>query len=319
MRPNTQACERRVAETFSYFDGVEMPLSWFEAWSLLYDHGEAFDADEVRGSIERLTAQGKLECINGMYCLPGRSAIISQRVKRAFIAEDKYKVVKRAVRILRCVPYVRMIAVCNTLSFAMTREEADIDLFFVIKRGRLFVSRFLLTMLLHVFRLRRHGFRIANRICLSFLVDEESVAMSRYAIAPDDPYLAYWTKQLVPVFSVEQGFSEFWNANRAWLHRMFSNARPYEPVYRHVCPDTIVSRLVRQAGEILLVPFVSFVEPLIRFVQLIKIKRSARRHIRLTKTAVVVDPHTLKFHEEDRRAFYRERMQKTLASYFPFL
>jgi hypothetical protein len=293
-----------------------MPLSWFEAWMLLYDHGQSFEADEVRESIERLAAEGKLECKNGMYCLPGRSAIITQRVSRAFIAEDKFRIVKRAVHLLRFVPYVRMIAVCNTLSFAMTREEADIDLFFVIKRGRLFLSRFILTMLLHVLRLRRHGFRISNRICLSFLVDEQSVDMSRFAIGAEDPYLAYWTRQLVPIFSVGGSFSRFWDANRAWLKRSFSNARPYEPVYRHECPDTAVSRLLRQTGEIALLPFASFVEPLIRFVQLIKIRKSARRHIRLTKTAVVVDSHTLKFHEEDRRVFYRERMQKTLDSYF---
>ena len=43
---------------------------------------------------------------------------------------------------IQTVPFIKMVAVCNTLGYDNAAKDSDIDLFIIAKRGRLFIVRF---------------------------------------------------------------------------------------------------------------------------------------------------------------------------------
>ena len=57
---------------------------------------------------------------------------------------------------IQTVPFIKMVAVCNTLGYDNAAKDSDIDLFIIAKRGRLFIVRFYSST---VFApgVRRHG------------------------------------------------------------------------------------------------------------------------------------------------------------------
>ena len=122
--------------------------------------------------------------------------------------------------ILRIIPFVKMVAICNNLSFGRVDEHSDIDIFVVAERGRLFFVRSFITFLLHISGVRRHGNKVAGRFCLSFFVDEEGTDLSKIALEKDI-YLAFWVKNLVPV--IDNGFASEFMRKNDWIRGYFED------------------------------------------------------------------------------------------------
>ncbi|MFA6918119.1 MAG: hypothetical protein WC285_04815, partial [Candidatus Gracilibacteria bacterium] len=117
-----------------------------------------------------------------------------------------------------------MVAVCNNLAFGKVDAKSDIDLFFVAKKGRLFIVRTFVVLFLHLCGVRRHGNKIAGRFCLSFFVDDSFLNLSSIAIK-NDIYLAYWIKTMVPVLN-DGIYSKFVEKNE-WIEEYFENDEKY--------------------------------------------------------------------------------------------
>lgn len=120
------------------------------------------------------------------------------------IEEKLWKKVERWKFLFKFVPFLRKIYVCNSLSFGLVDEKSDIDLFVVTKNGRLFTARAVLTLILQVFGLRRHGRLVAGRFCLSFFADE-SMADLKGLYIKDDVYGHFWKEKLKLVYERNGG------------------------------------------------------------------------------------------------------------------
>jgi hypothetical protein len=192
------------------------------------------------------------------------------------------------MRFVRLCPFVRLAAVCNNVAMARAHENSDIDLFFVIKKDRLFTGRFLVTLLFHLFGVRRHGSKISTRFCLSFFIDEDELNLEKIAIQ-NDYYLAYWLKTLVPF--IDNGtLSELENQNK-WV------------------PDLKITRnyLIPSKVSFLEKLFPSFLE---RFLASWQKKRALKKMNTLPRPhGVIVTDHMLKFHDVDKRELLREEMK----------
>lgn len=209
-----------------------------------------------------------------------------------------YKYIAR----LRIVPFLRMVAVCNSLAMGKVDENSDIDLFIIAKRGRLFIVRSFVTVLLQIFGVRRHGKKIAGRFCLSFFVDDSSLDLSRIAIE-NDVYLAYWMNTLKPI--IDDGVSmEFLRAN-SWLSDYFENIIPEEHV---LVPKekTFESIFDGKVGT-----------KLENFLKKWQTKRAHKKLEKLEdKSGIFMDDHILKFHNEDKRKIFTEKWIQKYGSDF---
>lgn len=104
--------------------------------------------------------------------------------------------------------------VMNGLAHGEVNEESDIDLFVVAKRGRVWLARGWMLVLLTVFGLRAKGARKAMRFAPEFFVDEEHTNL--WGVGSDSIYMnSFWLADFTPIL-YQQNFDRFRKAN-SWL------------------------------------------------------------------------------------------------------
>lgn len=207
--------------------------------------------------------------------------------------ENVYKVLPS----LKSVPFLKMVAVCNNLAFGKVDGESDIDLFIVAERGRLFMVRFLVTLILQLKGVRRHGNKIAGRFCLSFFVDESSLNLEKIAIE-NDIYLAYWVKTIVPVMD-DGAYKKFVDENK-WIEKFFAE----EILCESKSKIEINGGLKKFCTWLLDGVFGDLLEFILRKWQIARASVKAKEADE--KASLLVQEHILKFHNVDRRAYYRD-------------
>ena len=104
----------------------------------------------------------EVDKIHDYYVLNGRDKLVDIRKARKFIAEKFWGRTRQYGQYIVKVPFVKMVAVCNSLAYDNATEQSDIDLFIVIEKGRMWIARFLITLILQFHGVRRHGNKIAG-------------------------------------------------------------------------------------------------------------------------------------------------------------
>ena len=208
-----------------------------------------------------------------------------------------------AVKVLRMVPYVRMVAAANTVADRTATRDSDIDVFIVIRHGRLYLSRLLVTGLLHVTGLRRHGKKVANRICLSFFTTDAGMDLRGIAFDPYDIYLCYWIAELRPVLADARIEQEFTKSN-TWVGKFIPHY--YEHAQAGRAPG-----LTARLGERLLDTYLGDrLEQRVSAWQQSRIRADQERPG--SDVMIVVTDRMLKFHEKERRKTYRAKWEAVM-------
>ncbi len=289
------ALEQSLFKTLAYFAFFSFPLTVLELWKWcdavdvsLFDIESILSSSFAKASDDKsswLVEQGMKDS-EGFFGIGDVSDWREERLQRVTDALRKHRRAERFVRFASCLPWVRMIAVCNSLAFSFTNDESDIDLFVVTKRGRIWSTRFILTGVLALFRLRP-GERKRDPLCLSFFVADDSLDFSSIKIGQDDPYLAFWIATLSPVFDPDDVLSKLRAAN-GWIRQSLPRAKRVQRAR---------SSMIRL---IMKLPDVSFFE---RFAERMQRNRfpALLRGMMNSDTRVVVTDGMLKFHHNDRR------------------
>ena len=211
---------------------------------------------------------------------------------------QKMKKARKAGRLLRLVPWVKMVAVCNTLAAGHPKQNSDIDVFIVIEEGRLWIGRLLVTAWMQVWGLRRHGGRVSDHICLSFYITPSAGDLSKVAIE-NDVYMKFWIGNLLPLWSRDGALEHFYRSNQ-WAMGEFRH-RP-----QPLALDQKATPLPIKIFE--LAAFFGLGKILNHIARKTQKKRiDLKDHQRPVSTAVVVNDSMLKFHEKDTRVSVRDQ------------
>lgn len=134
------------------------------------------------------------------------------------------KLARQYIPVLRFIPGIQAVAVCNSLALQTVHKNSDIDLFIVCHPKLLFTARMLTSIYFQLLRKRRHhDFRRA-RFCLSFYISSNHLDLNNVALS-NDYYLYYWilTLQWVLTSGDENKWREnFLSANQSWLKSFIS-------------------------------------------------------------------------------------------------
>lgn len=290
-----------ILKTVAYFDVFDYPLTGVEAHKFLWRQRATLG--EVLETLAALEKDGRMGRRLGYYFLPGREALVATRQQRYLLADTKYRQALRAARLLRLVPNIRLVAVCNNLAFSNARSESDIDLFIVTAHGRIWLTRLLVVIILQAFGLRHHGRRVTDRCCLSFFVADDRLDLRDIALTPEDPYLCYWLATLTPIYTQGESWHRLWEANH-WVFQYLPNDRPKLPSVRR--------RLPVRPSFMKVLPFGAWLETWVKRPQL---ARMARLGLQPRGTAVVISDSMLKFHTVDRREQYRQEWQRRVGKF----
>lgn len=288
------AFEQAVYRTVAYFDAFRYPLTAFEIWKFLLEPPEAVSLHHVRTLLETSPfLRKKFVHWRGFYSLRDTPEFVRERGVRFVDAVRKYKKARRYARFIARLPYVKAVAICNSLAFFHTTKTSDIDLFIVSEPGRVWTTRLLTTLPARLFRLRP-GEAKRDPICLSFFADEKHLQFASLKAQERDPYLAYWIATLVPL-SGDEAFRKLREDN-AWVREVLPHLEPVSPSPQYQITPSFSW------------PWAFFSERFARKVQEYRLPPEIVR-IMNVDTRVVVHDGILKFHENDRRAYYAQKLR----------
>lgn len=208
--------------------------------------------------------------------------------------EDKWKIAERAGRWLSLVPTIQLVGVTGGLSMNNAKRDDDIDLFFIVAGGTLWVSRMLATILMDILGLRRHpkDTSVADKVCLNMFMTAGATS-----IPPGDRdlFTAHEVLQMAPLWEQKGTYKRFLSANR-WTEQYLPNAWKEKNV-------TIVPGMSISFG--LVIFFMRLFEWPAKRLQLWYMARH--------RTREVITDTTLRFHPKDARVWVKRRLAARLA------
>ncbi|MBU4511993.1 hypothetical protein KKD19_01970 [Patescibacteria group bacterium] len=305
--------EKSILSVIVYFDIFDYPLTLMEVGR--YSDTKSW-MSEVRKCLEYLSHEGLVMSRDGFYFLKDRHGLVSQRMQRYNIAERKFRRALRVLKILKSLPFVRMIAVCNNLAYSNARDKSDIDLFIVSKAGRIWCCRFFILMALKILGLRPKGEKTRDKICASFFTTEESLDLEKIKLA-DDIYLHYWLEQVAPIF--DEGIYDKFRGQNLWVcendygwemigRRKLLNCRRPRALSFVERSKGGIAKLLRCFCEKL---FLNVDERFYRWLQM-RIMPRRLKDLANKNTDVIVNDRMLKFHDNDRRGYYRDEFKRRI-------
>lgn len=298
-----------ILKTLAFFDIFDYPLTKIEILKWLnVDDKYGYNLMDIEEPLNRMS--DKVQTKNGFYFLTGRETIIEKRLKRYGFAEDKFKRAIKFIKLFRHIPFIKMVAVCNTLAYNNCSREGDIDLFIITKSNRLWLTRFLVIGILKLFKARPTTEKKQDAIDATFFMSEEDLGINDLKIAEQDIYLTYWVDQIVPVYDIDNTYQKFQKANQ-WVKDTLPNSIGYQlNDQRTICPNWY-----SKSGSFKLKILLDwqFWENMVRKYQL-KIMPQVLKEMMNKDSRVVVNRRMLKFHRDDRRGEYQERFNKLVSS-----
>lgn len=301
-----------VRQALAFYGLFSYPLTPQEALGAANAPGVS--VGEVMDALEADPACAK---DSGYYFLRGQQAgAAHRRQERYLLAQKKYKKVRWFIRVLSMVPYVRLVCVCNTLSYSNSTRDSDIDLFVVARARRAHFCRMLCGFLAAAFGLRPKDGNHRDKVCLSFFVDEDSLNLRELRSGEDDVFFHHWLLQMAPMYDAGGFFSRLMEEN-AWARERLPNFTPKRE-YRRAIKHGPALRVLKKALEALTQ---AFLRPAARKALLGLEERrfpAEIRQMRNRDACVVITDGVLKFHPNDRRAEYvvqlAERMKELEAT-----
>ena len=208
------------------------------------------------------------------------------------------------------VPFLKAIFVCNTVASGTALKDSDIDFFIIAEKNRLYIVRFFANLILRLFGLRTYGAKIADKICLSFFVDDQNLNLEKLKAVPEDIHFAYWIAQMVPIYDSQNYFKRFLSANY-WIKKYLPNFNP-QTQYINLVKSNIffgawqkIWQTMWQGGD------GAMIEKQARDWQLLKMKLSIKDKSQLGDNGVVINNGVVKLHEYDTRvAIYNAWLDK---------
>ena len=260
---------QNILATICYYDCLDYPLTAFEVHKYLTTHNQPaspvggqptthplrqelsetsnpqrFSLGDVIKMLEGDDLKKYIGEHRGFYFLKGRKNLVLERIKREKISAAQIKKLRRVVWLLRLVPFVRMIGVTGRLAMKNAEEKSDWDILVILKGGKIWTGRTLVTLLVHLIGKRRHKNKIKDRVCLNYFITGDSLEISTRDLYSSNEY--YFT---FPLFDADI-FKKFRLKNR-WIKNFKPNYQPEEIGNLRIIKDSWLSRTSRTLGEAL--------------------------------------------------------------------
>ncbi len=314
-----------ILATLAYYDVFDFPLKEEEIFKFLFNFehisasggGQAPDFGEFKTELETLRNDGTVNFYGGFYFLFGRDYLVPLRLRREKIAKKKWKKVFRAARWLKFLPYIRAVFASGSLAMSNAEELGDLDILVVVKRGRIWLSRLLVSGLMSLIGMRRkYNQKIApDKICLNHYITDKSLLI---------PYKSVYTAQtyvnLRPVFvSNPEIVAEFYKAN-SWLGEYVLNFEAEKLAAEKINMATghnFLTKIKSGAGELILnTKLGSWLEKRAKRWQIKRIEKHRKQDP--PGGRVVYNDDCLEFHpgsvENEIIGNYEDRIKKLLSS-----
>jgi len=201
--------EENILSALAYFDLFSYPLNRGEIYLFLPVKCEM---NNFNYALNRLVNEQHIYRFEKFYSLRNDYSLIERRNKGNKHAAELMITARRVCSLLAKFPYVRGIGISGSLSKNFADAEADIDLFIITAKNRLWVAR----TFMHAFKKLTFLFNKQHYFCMNYYIDEQNLEIPEKNI-----YTATEVVTLIPLQGDVQ-FVDFFAAN-AWSRLFLPN------------------------------------------------------------------------------------------------
>lgn len=195
-----------------YFDYFNYPLRKKQLHTFLSAKVDSMQI--LEHSIDGLVAQQIIEEKDGFYALKNCEQLVSNRLE----GEERYKAlsarIEKTTSRLHRFPFITFIGLSGSLSKGYAAENADIDLFIVTKKNRLWICR----TILHLFKKISFLKGSQHWYCMNYLVDETALA-----IEEQNYFTAIELASLKPLADQDRVHQNLIESNIHWMSTVLPN------------------------------------------------------------------------------------------------
>lgn len=304
--------EEAIIKTLVYRDLFDYPLTAGEIWRfligakaskvaidealpLLVEKGKVERKDDHFGSanaerkkVARATRLWRGQSSEVYYFLPGRGEIVQLRREREAISRKKLERLRRYAKLLYFIPWVRAAFATGALAVGNADEESDLDLLIIATPRRLWLTRFLVSLVFGLLGVKRSPGNAQNKdkVCPNMFLSETALKV------PQDEqnlYTAHEVVQAQPIWE-RAPLRRCFLAENNWIEKFFSNFN-FPPK-----PDGPRSKKGFR--------FFDWLEILAYRLQL--------KYMKKRRTCEIVTPERILFHPIDRAAEILPKFEKRL-------
>ena len=210
--------------------------------------------------------------------------------------EKKYLTkTQKHIQKIKYIPWLRMIAIWNSIAMKSSHKDSDIDLFVVTEKNRLWIVRICITLYFSIIWLRKTWKQHSGAFCLSFFVTPENLDFSDIAI-DNDIYLFYWILTLKPILDYNNTYNDFIEKN-TW-----GNFDDFSEYFKNSKEYISVTENKKQRHSI----FLNSINAILKKIFSPKTERSYQK---LWKPFwVIISDNMLKFHNNDKRKYFSDNI-----------
>jgi len=203
--------DNSILRTIIYFDTLSYPLKEKEVFENLQTIPDMMEVSFFEFKNHLLNLKNYLDNKEDFWFLKGREILVEERKKRETISKQNFRKLEKIAKKINLAPFLKGVFVSGSLAISNSREDSDIDLLIITKKGRIFTVRFFLTVLLDLIGERRKPGKKTQKICLNHYLTEDSLEVKYPSL-----YNAYSYLHLLPIINRENVFEKFRKTNR-WI------------------------------------------------------------------------------------------------------
>lgn len=298
-KANRISCKNAILRTLIYSDLFNFPLRKEELWYFLKTNS-TFSKKTFNYFLRE--APGDIRKKNGLFFLKGHGEAVLLRKERQKISQKKINVARRVANVLSFIPTILFVGLSGSIASGNAAATDDIDFFIIVKKNKVWSSRFFILLFLEFLRVRRtkRDEHVENKVCVNLLIDETQLA---FFSDRHDLYTAHEIAQIIPFINKKATYEKFLNKNQ-WIKDFMPNTQSKnipKVKYRNE------TKLWYQIFTVFF-DFMSFwLEPFVKMFQ--------KWNIAKTRTTETITDTFLAFHPFDYRQYIMRLYFKKLKQY----
>lgn len=283
--------QSRILSALIYADLFQYPLTLRElVWWIPSDRPVSPTA--IRITCQRLVRNHRIGYRSPFFYLMKGQENIHIRTGRMMMAEKKMKRAFFAAKLIRFLPTIMFVGVTGSIAIGNAKEDDDIDFLIITEATSIWMTRFFVTVILELFRVRRHPKQESapDKICLNMFMSDRALGIPK---EERGWYSAHELLQCQPVWERGNTYKKLLRANR-WVNRYFFTA--WQERQRITVPSygTIHHEVESPV----------WIEQFFRWIQI--------RYMAKSRTNEIVTDTYIRFHPKDVRGWIQTTFQKAL-------
>jgi len=210
--------QKEILKTLLFFNLHNRPLALKEMHQFL---GIKANEAQVFLALMNLVKKNKVVEKNQYFVLKNYAKILRSQKTSELIKEKLIKKAKLFSLLFRITPFVRGVFLANSLAMGMPKKTSDIDVVVLVKKGWLWIVRFILNLLFLFLgqRRRKKIKKDPEKFCLSFFA--ECKTNLQFEKLTEDPLLIYWLATLQPLIGSKA--EEMFLRENGWISNFLPN------------------------------------------------------------------------------------------------